>query len=338
MINRQEKRRQIMDAIRAVVAAKGAASAGEIAAAAGLTRQAIHNHLAPMMASGELQRRGAGRGTRYYRAATFAHTYSLDGLEEDRVWKEILASTPVIAEGRDNVRSILTYAFTEMLNNAIEHSGGSQAHVLVWVTPEHFAFEVEDDGVGIFEHLRRRLRLPDHFAALQQLTKGRQTTDPEHHTGQGIFFTSKCVDYFEVDGNGLRWLVDNVRRDQAVGEGPERIGTRVRCEIAPDSNRTTKEVFDEFTDDSFRFSRSRLLLRLFETGEAFVSRSEARRIASELEAFEEVEIDFEGVKEVGQGFVDELFRVWARDHPGTKLVPKNASPTIEAMLRRGLPT
>jgi non-ribosomal peptide synthetase component F len=48
-------------------------------------------------------------------------------------------------------------------------------------------------------------------------------------------------------------------------------------------------------------------------------------------------VDFRGVQEVGQGFVDEVFRVWPSQHPGTLVRPVNMLGPVEAMLRRGLP-
>jgi hypothetical protein len=53
-----------------------------------------------------------------------------------------------------------------------------------------------------------------------------------------------------------------------------------------------------------------------------------------LERFREAVIDFNGIDEVGQGFLDELFRVWAREHPDTRLVPINMSPVVERLVRR----
>ena len=38
-----------------------------------------------------------------------------------------------------------------------------------------------------------------------------------------------------------------------------------------------------------------------------------------LERFREVVLDFAGVDAIGQGFADEVFRVWARAHAGTRL-------------------
>ncbi len=337
-ITGQQSPRDVEEVIRLLLSDRGSVSSGEVVAATGVTRQAVHYHLARMLAAGELERQGGGRGTRYLRAVRFARRYPLAGLEEHLVWQEILAAVPEVSGASENVRSILGYAFTEMLNNAIDHSQGAEASASLWLRYERIAFEVADDGIGAFRHIREKLRLEDDFAALQELSKGKQTTDPDRHTGEGIFFTSKMVDRFELDAGGLRWVVDNLRRDQAVGESPARRGTRVLCEIGLDSGRTTTEIFDAYADrETMRFTRSTVVVRLFEIGGAFVSRSEARRIASNLERFEEVRLDFSGVQEVGQAFVDELLRVWADRHPQTKLIPVNMAAAVEKMIRRGLP-
>ena len=57
-------------------------------------------------------------------------------------------------------------------------------------------------------------------------------------------------------------------------------------------------------------------------------------MAAGLDQFDEVTIDFHGVTDVGQAFIDQLFRVWARDHPGTTLVPVNMDPVVEWFVRR----
>jgi anti-sigma regulatory factor (Ser/Thr protein kinase) len=263
--------------------------------------------------------------------------FRLQGLEEDAVWSQMRDLLPQLDNARENVKSILRYAFTEMLNNAIDHSGGSEARVTFWARPEQLAFEVRDDGVGVFQHIRDRLGFEDDLAALLQLTKGRETTAPERHTGQGIFFTSRMVDRFELDANRLLWIMDSERDDQAVGEAPEHPGTRVRCEVDPVTDRTPKEVFDQFVDaETFEFSRTVIPLILFQPAGSFVSRSEAKRVGTRLERFQEAVLDFQGMTEVGQGFVDELFRVWAAENPGTRLVPINMSPVVERMVRRSL--
>jgi len=169
----------------------------------------------------------------------------------------------------------------------------------------------------------------DHLAALQEISKGKMTTDPERHTGQGIFFTSKAVESFSLSSNGWTWRVDNKRSDHALGESTTGNGTVVRFEIDPATARRLTDVFDEYTNaETLAFDRSRTVVRLFDLDVPFVSRSEAKRLARNLERFREVVVDFRGVEAVGQGFADELFRVWAREHPGTRLAPVNMNRAV----------
>ncbi|HWA65244.1 MAG TPA: DUF4325 domain-containing protein [Mycobacteriales bacterium] len=257
----------------------------------------------------------------------------LEAADEADVWSEVrgaldLADSPA--------RRIMQYAFTEMLNNAIDHSGSSPASISWWVRPSAWTFEILDDGDGVFPHLRDGAGLEDLFAAIQELTKGRTTTDPARHTGEGIFFTSKMVDLFILESAGLAWVVDNLRDDQAVGIAKTTVGTRVICEVDPKTNRQTTDVFRRFSDDDHQFSRSRTAVHLFGLGVRFVSRSEAKRLLHGLERFREVEIDFTGVDEVGQGFVDELVRVWPSQHPDTHINPVGMNEAVDFMVRRGL--
>lgn len=250
------------------------------------------------------------------------------------MWKDLVAQTGLDATAPAG--RIVAYAFTEMLNNAIDHSGGRKAQIRWWATPSTFSLEISDDGEGVFTHLRNGLGLEDEFRAIQELTKGKRTTAPERHTGEGIFFTSKAVDLFLLESGGLRWTVDNLRSDQAVGQSDVTEGTLVTCEIDRNSTRQLRDVFEAFTSDAV-FDRTRPVVKLFAIGVRFVSRSEAKRLLDGLERFAEVEVDFTGVEEVGQGFVDELVRVWPSDHPDTRITPTNMTAAVEFMVRRGLP-
>lgn len=83
--------------------------------------------------------------------------------------------------------------------------------------------------------------------------------------------------------------------------------------------------------------RTSRVVKLFEIGTTFVSRSEAKRLLEGLDAdFDAVDVDFAGVTDVGQGFVDELLRVWPGAHPGKTVNPMNMNPAVEFMVRRGL--
>ena len=228
----------------------------------------------------------------------------------------------------------MVYAFTEMLNNAIDHSESDTVVISVWITESQWSFEIKDYGVGVFAKLEGGLRLGSELEAVQELSKGKRTTSPKFHTGEGIFFTSKLVDFFRLTSSGVRWTVDNLREDQALGTVPDEPGTTVECRIDPNTERTTTEIFRQFSEEH-EFVRTRPVVKLFEVGTPFVSRSEARRLLDGLDQdFEIVEVDFSGVTDVGQGFIDELLRVWPSIHPNKTVIPINMNEAVEFMVNR----
>ena len=68
------------------------------------------------------------------------------------------------------------------------------------------------------------------------------------------------------------------------------------------------------------------------------SRAQAKRAVSRLtSSFRRAEVDFSGIDDIGHGFADELFRVFARQHPGLELVPVGMAPRVSAMVSSVLP-
>jgi anti-sigma regulatory factor (Ser/Thr protein kinase) len=255
-------------------------------------------------------------------------------LAEDRVWDDVRAALPRLAEFK-NAAAIVAHAFTEMLNNAIDHSGSPAIEVEVEVEVEArlARFIVSDEGVGAFENVKAKLGLDSELAALQEISKGKTSTQPEHHSGEGIFFTSKMARTFELEANGLLWIVDNARHDQAISERPSRAGTTVRFETSLVETRKLEDIYAPYTHD-FEFDSSRVVVKLFEHGVRFVSRSEAKRLLAGLERFRHVILDFAGVEGIGQGFADEVFRVWAKQHPETRLRAENMTAPVTFMVER----
>lgn len=326
--------------IRELVARDGSVRAGRLAAALGVSRQTAHARLKALVDSGVLIREGAGRGSRYRLVesapAHFTFRYARAGLEEDRVWDDIAERVPAVGGLSGQARDAYSYAVTELVNNAIDHSAAELVEVHVQTEPKTGALIVDviDDGVGIFRHVADALGLVNAFEAAQELSKGKTTTMADRHTGEGIFFTSKVADVFVAESDELVWRVDNERDDSALMQlSPPRTGTRVSFRARPARCRSLREIFEEYTDD-FEFSRTRMVVKLFEYGVTFVSRSEAKRLMSKLDRFEAVILDFHDVRGVGQGFADEVFRVWAKEHPRVKLVAERMNEPVAFMVAR----
>ncbi|GIS84625.1 MAG: hypothetical protein CM1200mP16_09250 [Nitrospina sp.] len=68
---------------------------------------------------------------------------------------------------------------------------------------------------------------------------------------------------------------------------------------------------------------------------AYISRSQARRFFWGLEKFKYVILDFSDISTVGQGFVDEVFRVFKTKYSRTKIEYKNANDNVKFMIERG---
>jgi anti-sigma regulatory factor (Ser/Thr protein kinase) len=341
---RKPNRQPIQEIVNQLGAGGATFSVRDVIERTGTSRQAVHRQLARMVLAGVLASSGKGRATRYQRLAvisasglspaSFERHYPRSGLAEDRVWTELAAAAPALAApAAANARAVMGYAVTEMVNNAIDHSGSATVTVRAGGDARRFWFEVQDDGIGAFENVRAALGLDDAMAGLQEISKGKRTTQPARHSGEGLFFTSKMADQFELVANGLSWLVDNLRQDHAASAAPLGPGTRVRFEIAADKRETPEEVFARYTHD-FEFDTTRTVVKLFSYGVRFVSRSEAKRLLAGLDRFRHVILDFAGVEAVGQGFADEVFRVWANAHPTVEVTAENMAPPVAFMVGR----
>jgi uncharacterized protein (DUF1330 family) len=91
---------------------------------------------------------------------------------------------------------------------------------------------------------------------------------------------------------------------------------------------------DEVATDHFEFTKTRVVVKLFALGARFVSRSEARRVVNGVDRFREVVLDYRNVQEIGQGFADELYRVWAASHRAIKVSSVHMNQAVAFMVRR----
>ena len=255
-------------------------------------------------------------------------------LSEDVVLDEIRRDTGIFIDLAKNVSDILNYAFTEMLNNAIEHSASKEIIVVMNRGKNAASFEVVDFGIGIFRNIKHKRGLRDEMEAIQDLLKGKQTTAPEEHTGEGIFFTSKVADNLTIHGSEKKLIFDNVLGDVFVKNARMIKGTAVSFEIDQNSKRVLSDVFREYTGDVFEFGKTKVRIDLYAMDNAFISRSQARRVLSGLDKFKEIVLDCKGVETVGQAFADEVFRVWQNHHKNIRIGVLNINENIGFMIER----
>lgn len=258
-------------------------------------------------------------------------------ISEDEVYSDCIE--PEVSGLPKNVRSIWEYCFSEMMNNAIDHSGADNVRILVNKNYMFLSVAIIDDGIGIFRKIREYFGFDTTGEVIEELFKGKLTTDSENHSGEGIFFTSRIMDRFAAISEKTVFSHDKYDEwskslDDTLYEEADVLlhGTAIIMQLSNFTRKTSKEIFDKYADIEGGFKKTRIPLKnIYETYP--VSRSQAKRLSHRLDTFEEVELDFYGVDEIGQGFAHELFVKYARLHPETKLVPIHTNKAIENMLR-----
>jgi hypothetical protein len=303
-----------------------------------ITRQAVNKHLRRLIFEKSLTETGETRKRAYKLAALveWRKVYTISPeLEEHVVWDQDVSA--VLQPLPENVMDIWHYGFTEMLNNAKDHSAGTMILVKISKTAITTEMMIADNGIGIFKKIQEAFNLPDQRYAILELAKGKLTTDPSRHTGEGVFFSSRMFHRFSIGA-------DKVYYGHRLGEDDSdwvmdwgNAGTTVFMELGNHTARTPKKVFDQYAspDEDYGFNKTVVPVNLAQYGnDKLISRSQAKRVVSRLELFKTILFDFTGVPSIGQAFADEIFRVFANEHPTISLLSIHTNSEVARMIAR----
>jgi anti-sigma regulatory factor (Ser/Thr protein kinase) len=322
--------------------------AGQAATATGLSRVASSRRIKRLADWGYLQRHGAGTRQTYsigaHRFWTMAGARSaLAEAGESAVWEQY--ASPLLTGLRPNVANLAGIAFTEMLNNALDHSEAATVRMGLHVRSGRLQMAVMDDGIGVFRKIAAAMGLFDDRLAVLELAKGKYTTAAHGHSGMGVFVTSRMLDGFLMHSRGISLVP---RTPPGVDLSFSWIdvhafaqGTVVLMDLALDSARTSQSVYERyFTPDEVgadAFHTTEVPVRLAQLSSQLVSRSQGKWVMERATQFRTVILDFDGVESVGQAFVDEVFRVFATAHPEVRLLATGMTPPVERLVRAFAP-
>lgn len=254
-------------------------------------------------------------------------------LDENVIWRRSIA--PLLSGLPDSAIDIWAYGVQEMLNNAIDHSSGRKIIVTIAGNAAGMEMTIADDGYGVFRKIRESMDLEDERHAIFELSKGKLTTAPDRHTGEGIFFTSRMFDSFAIHSGSVCFSHDGDDNFRILENERPVAGTSVHMTLANGAKRIAKEIFDQYSNEDYAFSKTAVPVNLARyDDDALLSRSQARRVLARLDRFSTVLLNFEHVEHVGQAFADEVFRVFANAHPQIEIVPIRANTRVMEMIRR----
>lgn len=308
-----------------------------------LSRQTIARHISKLLSQGLLIKSGSTKSAIYnypksrseapLKTQSISLIKNLKGLEEDLVFKEIDQRINLKSKLSKNTYQIVNYAFTEILNNAIDHSKSNKATIIINIDLKNISFDIKDSGIGAFENIRKTFKLKNIFNATEHLFKGKQSTDPSRHSGQGIFFTSRIADSFIICANGASVKLISHKDDIFFSEIKKIKGTQVTFTISKQSRKSLEELFKRFSNNEFEFDKNIMKIKLSNYA-GLLSRSQAKRMLVGLDKFSHIEFDFKKVNEIGQAFADEIFRVFARNNSKTLLTYTNANSAVAYLIER----
>ena len=305
-------------------------------------RTYVSKNLAMLVAEGKVRKVQEGRRVRYFAIdgiVALDEHLSLIGLHEDEIWRKVRENTNFLTGLSEHAENILYFAFTEMLNNAIDHSHSGIGYVKIWLEEGRLKFIVRDNGVGVFNNVMANKHLPDEPSAIQELIKGKLTTAARRHSGEGIFWTSKVADRFELKSYDYTLIVDNTINDYTIRKNETSlVGTEVYFEVDKNTNKSLQKLFREysFDHDKLTLDSTVIPINLFQEGDIWISRSQAKKVLAGLEKYKKIIFNFAGVDVIGQAFADEIFRVFNIEHPEIELLPINMSESVKLMAERAI--
>ncbi|WP_300456604.1 STAS-like domain-containing protein [Desulfobacula sp.] len=303
-----------------------------------VSKPTILKYIRELISQKQIERHGNGRYPNYkLQTVKFEFKYKNKELQEDVLWANDISNK--LKDVQPNVKEICQYGFTEIVNNVIDHSGSEDLTVFFEINHKLICITVRDFGVGIFNKIKQDLGLSDPKHSILELAKGKFTSDPDNHTGEGIFFSSRMFDHFHILSHKLSYFGQG-NEDGWLFEDPDDVdidGTVVLMKIRKDSEIKMNEIFNEFADPDKTpgFHRTKIPVELMQhEGELLLSRSQAKRLITRFDKFLEVVLDFKGVTQIGQAFADQVFRVFKNAHPNIHLIPVNMNENVRRMVER----
>lgn len=306
-----------------------------------ISRQYISKIITELCTQGVLVKTGKGPATRYYNQSGVIDIPMIFPIEvdtsEDDIYKQVIRKKIPANTVADIVMDKLKYIFTEMVNNAIDHSGSDSVSIALVERGNNITCSITDTGIGIFQNVMAQLHLENHFQALEKILEGKTTTDTKRHSGEGIFFSSKIAQQFEIISSEIHLIIDNERNDYTLTKCNHVQGTSIIIILDKENTQLIEHVFKQYTNDDSQFTKTKIVVELYQHGVSFVSRSEAKRLLSDLaKKYEHIVFDYQDVKSVGQGFVDQVYRVFAASHPDIKIESIHMNESVTFMVRRSL--
>lgn len=333
----EEKKKSIVIYLLEKIEQRDPGISKAVSEAFSVNQNTVHTYINNLVKSNIIKRVKRGE----YELVKTEYTYELsrsNGDLDNDTYAYIHCLAKHIENLDENVKSIWSYVFSEMINNVMDHSLAENVSIIIEQDYLNTSVLIADNGIGIFKKIKEHFGFATLDEAICELFKGKLTTDSENHSGEGIFVSSKMMDDFFIVSSGKIFTNNRYDNSRVFDIAAADVGgTCVIMSLSNFTHKNPQEVFDLYANVDGGFVKTKIPLKnIFDTSP--VSRSQAKRICNRLERFKEVILDFEGLQWMGQGFAHQLFVVFANAHEDIILVPINMNEDITKMYNHVMST
>tara|TARA_X000001036_G_C20601400_1_gene775069 strand:- start:102 stop:1115 length:1014 start_codon:yes stop_codon:yes gene_type:complete len=303
----------------------------------GISRQAIHKHMNTLINDKKVIAHGVTKARYYELIPSVNFNKYLDihpNLSVEELMK--LYVKPHIEVLPRNILEIFEFSISAMINNTLEHADASKLYYKIFINHNEAHFILNDNGKGIFNNIKSKLKLPNIRSAALELTKGYVSTNPLVNSGEELNAVINLFDIVEIGSSGKSLIFENKNTDWELKNSLQKKGTRFHLRISASSDRTCSKVFGKIFGNEK--SRIRIPVSLLDVSKHKVlnSRSQAKNLLRNVKNYKKVEFDFKEIDLIGPAFADALIRGAKKCNQCADIKWVNTNNTVDLLMSRSL--
>ena len=302
----------------------------------GLSRQAIHKHMNSLINEKKVIGHGTTKGRYYELIPSVNYSKSFDiqiNNNEKLITKYVI---PHFSNLPKNIHEIFEFTAWALINNIYDHANASRLYLKIFINHNEAHFIISDNGIGIFKHIKRGLRLTNDQLAALELTKGNLKVEPDYHSGDELYAVIHLFDKVKIESSGKSLKFLNSNQEWEIGDSSQTKGSRIHLIINPSSARTCADIINQIFKSNKEKIRIPLNLLDIANHNIVNSRDQVGSVLRNIKDYKNIEFDFKKINLIGPAFADALIHktIEKNQHANIKWI--NSNETVDLLLSRAL--
>ena len=303
----------------------------------GVSRQAIHKHMNSLIDDKKVIAYGTTKA-RQYQLNPIVNLNKTINISSNNSSESIMKNyiAPHLTFLEKNIFDIFHFSIFSLIDNVFVHSTSHKIFYKIYVTHKESHFILNDNGVGIFDHIRSQLGLSDIFSAAFELSKGKLSINLKKRSVDNLYALIHLFDNVSIESNGINLRFINRGSKWQISNSLQKKGTKIHLIIDTSSKRSCSQIFKRIFN--LNEKRIRIAMNLLDISDykIFNSRSKAKKAVRNIVDYNLIEFDFNKIDLIGPSFADELIRRTKEKNKFAKIKWINSNDTVDLLLSRAL--